>query len=361
MHAAFQYDLLPVRVAGHIKNELVHGAWCGHLPSERDLCKQLRVSRFTLRLALKQLCRQGCLQPLARSGYAIVGPCVKPERPAERKAIGVLIGKTWRTMPFKDYYLLSKVEHNLRLAGYGVELMLHPVFVRRNLSGFLSTLVGNHKAAGWLLYAVPEAVQRWFAEKRLPTLVLGSCYANVVLPALDIDYRAVCRHAATLLLRRGHRRIGFIVDNHRFGGDRLSLIGFQEAFQQANMTDAQPLVLCHNGSVKGLRSVLDGCFKRPAWPTAILINRPQAAIGLASYLMQHRLRIPRDVSIVCRDYDDYFKWHSPQIAEYVFDNNLYARKAVRLIVRLVQQGLPIDCNVAPMMPVLSEGESIATR
>src|SRR5438045_2071190 len=57
-----QKTSLVTQTASIVLEEIEAGRWTGWLPGELALCKQLHVSRTTLRAALDQLSRQGVIK-----------------------------------------------------------------------------------------------------------------------------------------------------------------------------------------------------------------------------------------------------------------------------------------------------------
>ena len=54
-------------------------------------------------------------------------------------------------------------------------------------------------------------MQRWFDDQKVPCMIFGSAAPGIHLPSVDTDFFALCQHAGNLLLRRGHRRIAFVL------------------------------------------------------------------------------------------------------------------------------------------------------
>jgi DNA-binding LacI/PurR family transcriptional regulator len=59
------------------------------------------------------------------------------------------------------------------------------------------------------------------------------------LPFRDLDHRAICRHAAGILLGLGHRKLALVMQKSRRAGDLESEAGFLEGVKQSSHADAQ--------------------------------------------------------------------------------------------------------------------------
>lgn len=63
---------LASQAGAYLREGIRSGRWGKWLPSERELCEELQVSRFTLRAALKELAREGITKAVAQKGTQIL-------------------------------------------------------------------------------------------------------------------------------------------------------------------------------------------------------------------------------------------------------------------------------------------------
>jgi len=184
---------------------------------------------------------------------------------------------------------------------------------------------------------------------------VGSCVDEMPLPSVDINHRAVCRHAGALLRRKGHRSIAFVRPVGDFGGDTESEEGLREAL--ADSSNAKLHVMRHNGTPGHLCSLLDRMEKLPQPPTAFLVARAVHALTVVTYLLQKGRRIPRDVAVISRD-DDLFLAHAiPVVTRYASSPLLFARKLCHVIRQMADGAAPPKQGIR-LMPTLIAGESV---
>jgi len=222
----------------------------------------------------------------------------------------------------------------------------------------LEMLLRESPARCWLLSATPEIVERWFADRGLPTVVIGRCYPGIELPAVDVDYYAICRHAIGAFTRLGHRRIAFMMHDWKFAGDVDSERGFREGCVSAQLDPVDAVVVEHDGSTPDLVRVVNQLIHRARRPTAILTMGAKYTITVATHLMNSGIRIPQDVSLICRDEDDHLHTVIPHIACYESLYDRIARRVFQLITRMTETGYAPPRQLF-LMPELQMGESLA--
>jgi LacI family transcriptional regulator len=332
--ASLHRQPLAARAAEALREALHNDVWGERLPGERELSRQLNVSRPTLRAALAELERsglitvaQGCQRKIVRSPSRSVPP--------ESRAVGLLTPLPLREVPPFALCWMDKLRE--LLAAEGLDLQIHAG--RRwyaRPAKDLAALMEESSACAWVLFVANEAMQQWFAARSQPCVLSGSAYPGLDLPSVDVDYRAVCRHAAGLLLARGHRRIALLLEGPQLGGDRESEAGFREAF--AGHADLpSPLVLEHDGTPAGLRRRVAELLRFDEPPTGFLVGRSLPALTVASELTRLGRTAPR-VEVICRDSDHFLDFLSPAIGQYRYDPNVHARRLARAVVRLTQGG-----------------------
>jgi hypothetical protein len=113
---------------------------------------------------------------------------------------------------------------------------------------------------------------------------------------LDVDYRAVCRHAAGIFLRQGHRHLALVVPDFGTAGDLASEESFKQAIEQHN-DSARASVIRHNGTARSISSKLDALFESTQPPTALLVARTPYVFAVIMHLLNRGLGVPDPVSL----------------------------------------------------------------
>lgn len=344
-------------VAQILRAGLREGRWRGHLPGERQLGAELRVSRPTIKGAVKELAAEGWVTNQGRFRRKILR---RPQPGAALPRRVVLVSPI--PLERMETHLLLRVGY-LREALVGDGLNLEVVSARRLFSGrpaaALEQLVREKTAAVWLLARSTYQIQCWFQARGLPVLLMGSAFEGIELCSLDYELTAVCRHAVGRFAARGHERIGFLVHTPTAAGDLAGLEAFQ-AECAAQRRQIRPVVLRHDGTNAGTRKVLDAAIRAGGLPSALLVSSAAACVTMVSHLAQRDLRVGRDYGFISRGDDQVLDFLEPAVARYRYDPGVYARRALGLITKLAH-GRSITRRHYRLMPEFIDGPSIECR
>ena len=177
-------------------------------------------------------------------------------------------------------------------------------------------------------------MQKWFAKRGVCCVVAGSLYPEIDLPFCDIDHRAICRHAAGVLIRLGHRRIGLLSYESIRAGDRDSQIGFLESAEAFRSRGISTEIACHRNDLGSVERALRRLRERRDPPTGIVVCGCYAYLAASSLLAKNGLVIPRDISLICRNDDVFMRFLAPAPARYILNPQTFAKDIFATIHRL---------------------------
>lgn len=302
---------LSAHAADALRKAIADNVWSDFLPSERRLCDLLKVSRPTVRTALNALAQERVIE--VRHGRRNRLLARSKTSPAPQSRLVVLVSHFPITQTtLTAYQGISEMRTHLAEHGFNTEVLVCPVRKAsvqcRKLERFIQQ--------SCVLLSVSRDVQAWFARHSIPALVLGSCHADVKLPSLDVDYRAVCRHAAGVFRGKGHRRFAFIVPDSGAAGDLVSEEGFREGtVTRPGSPGVKAIVVRHPDSPSNLGPRLDALFASPTPPTALLVAKPAHTLAVVLHLLRRGIKVPDTVSLIARDHDPLFE---NELAHYSF-------------------------------------------
>lgn len=325
-------SLITQTTAG-ILEEIKTGRWTGWLPGEHELCKQLHVSRTTVRAALDELgrkgmikCRQGRRREITSRGSAQIR--------TKSKRVVLLMPDPFQGMLFRAF-LIDRLRERLAEEGYLVETHVSRVPFRARSPQQLEKLAIMLQPAGWVLMSSTESLQKWFAARGLPCVIAGTRYEGVELPSVDVDYTAVCHHAVGQFLSRGHRRIALLNPHPGAAGETATETGFHKAILEAKGRGVEAFIVKHNGTVENICARIDTVMTRRQPPTAFLVSRARHALTVLCYLLQKRFCVPADAALISRDEESYLEDVIPTMARYSNNPGAFAAKLSRTVIEMV--------------------------
>ncbi len=346
------------QIAEQIRADIGRGVWHTWLPSERALSRTAQAGRNTVRKALTQLRSEGVIAPEHGLGYRVISrpPTTPVRRPL--KTVGILIPEQiGRLRPF---ILLWIDELKDLLAANGCRAIVYESqkYYQAKPGQALERLVAQEAPEVWLLTLSSHPTQSWFAQRGLPCYVAGSSFADVALPSFDLDCRFTCRHAAGVLFRLGHQRIGLISRESQNAGDIESELGFLEGVRSfSQREDLAEVVRPREDTVSHSRA-LTRFLDRKEPITGIVVANSYSYLTVASLLGQRGLRIPRDVSLISRDDDLFLQYLDPLPARYVASPQAVAMKILGPILRLAAGIAVPPGQKMRMLPNFEPGGSI---
>ncbi|MFA6543296.1 MAG: GntR family transcriptional regulator [Limisphaerales bacterium] len=338
-----------------LREGIQSGHWQKSLPGERDLCERLQISRRTLRAALRELEREGWLAVAHRQrrriqpGRAGAGPG------APKKVMAVLCANPFLSLPPPMAFMIDTLRERLAKAGCSVEFHVNRACYSEKPARAIEKLLRHNPAGAWIVFGSRRPLQQWFIRSQVPCLVVGSCSPDIALPSIDADYRAACRHAGGLLLRKGHRHIALVLPQNAQGGDLDSEQGLRESLK--NTHEANLRVLRHDGSATHLCTLLDAAMGSPSPPTAFLVARARTVLTVMMHLMRRGHRIPQDVAVISRDDDPFLQSTSPALTRYSNNPAQFTRRVSMAARQLVETGI-LPVQAIRLMPTFLPGETV---
>ncbi len=177
--------------------------------------------------------------------------------------------------------LIVNTGSNLDIERAALEMMLE-----RQVEGLIYATMYHHAVAPSALAPVPAVLLNCYVEDRS-------------LPSVVPDEVQGGRTATEVLLRKGHRRVGFINDVGPMPASWGRLEGYKQALASYGMRFDPDLVRVGQPSnaAEGYRCALD-LLRLPERPTALFCFNDSMAMGAYDAVKELGLAIPGDVAIV---------------------------------------------------------------
>lgn len=334
---------------------IASGEWDVCLPGERRLAEILQVGRDTIRLTLAELESSGWILPADQGCRRRVAQDRKSREHSPRALkIGVLsplrLERLRQSMLLEVDYLRQMVTAK----GGSIELFAPGWYGSKRPEKRMLDFIEREKCSAWILLRSSREVQRCFATHRIPCLLRGYPQQDVELPFLDVDWEATARHAASMLWRLGHRRVGMIMPPDRMSGLEAAKKGGmslgEEGFELIEFKE--------NGTVEGVLRVLGRLLEMDSPPTALISPRARQVPTVLGGAAALGLRIPDDLSLVSLAPEPFLDYCVPRISGYRVDPEAIARQVIRRLEQLVA-GNPSPGSSPWIVPETVKGASVA--
>ena len=335
---------------------LSSGEWPKLLPGERRLAETLQVGRDTIRLAIRQLEREGILAPAgAGSRRRVVDTATAAVRSRTKVLkIGLLAHRRLEQLPQPMLLEVDRIRDALADKGGSLEVIAPGWYEQKNPAKRLEALVDEEPCSAWILLRSSAAVQAWFMKSGIPALIRGYPHPGISLPHLDVDWRATAHHAAGLLWRMGHRRVVILSPAEPLMGVEAAVRGVMELGEP----DFEATVLIENGSPSGVGRVLARALNFKTPPTAIIATRPRQAATALTWLATQGLQVPQHLSLITLAREPFLDHLVPEITGYHVDPEAVAKLVVRRLERIAA-GDPNPGGNVWITPETVKGASLA--
>lgn len=189
------------------------------------------------------------------------------------------------------------------LDGSRYELVVYSVDNAQHCRSYFETLPLTHRIDGLIVMSLrlDDTVAERLAQQALPTVLIET--SHPALSGVEIDNVGGGRLAAEYLLKRNHRRLGFVGGDSEIPGytlhtSELRLAGYRHALQKANVALPDEYVLGTQNSLEHARAHAHTLLALPEPPSAIFAASDNLAMGVLQAARERGLRVPKDVAVI---------------------------------------------------------------
>ncbi|MDR1279366.1 MAG: GntR family transcriptional regulator [Opitutaceae bacterium] len=349
------------QVAAFLRARIKSGEWEDAIPAERVLATQIGTSRTTLRSAFALLQQEGVVLVRSRRGTTVKeadsrggrGRCMA----ARSRSVGLFLPVEMDHLFQRTILWIDECRRILYSRRIGLQVYQKKFGSDGAKNRAFRKLVRESRHDCWLISWSNSntAIQQWCEESDVPTLVVGTRHAGCGLPHVMVDHQASGHHAAIRMIRAGHRRLAMLLDREGKLGDMECSAAFLKAARAHDGVVAE--LIHHNGTTDGVCNLVDRLVEREERPGAWLIADPLCYLAVHTRLMQRGVRIPDDISLVCRDADAWLASCIPEPGRYVFDPRKLARQ-VAFMAGKIASGASLTNKAVHILPEFVPGQTL---
>lgn len=313
------------------------------LPSENALCRDLKVSRDTVRLALEQLEREGLIYRVRGSGTFFDRETALSRElytGTTKVKIGMILqgqdGDAESQLIKGVRSVLTEEQMDLRIFltdnKFSNERRCLQTVVHQHFQGFIIDGVKASMASPNL--DCYKAIQR----KGIPMIFFNNYYQNLHCPKAGVDNAASAECLIDLLLKAGHRHIAgiFLYDNHqsieKFQGLFATLqkhgIEFQDDYIKWCISNE-----AHDDHFAG---AIWKFLKSVPRCTAVVCCNYRVYRLVRQVLADKNKRVPEDYSLVCFDYSGE-NLEAEDVTCSVYQGYKITRQVTKHLIKMIHQ------------------------
>ena len=351
-------EFLKDTAARQLREAIAAGVWQKHLPSAVVLCRDLHVSRRTIRAAIAQLIREKLLLSRGRGLNPVITATSRAASwPPAQTVIRYLSPRHLEMNDHATQVVENALREFLGQEGFHLEFEYHPELYHRFSAKRMENLAMQPDTAAWVLLHSSREMQEWFATTGHPCVVTGSCHEGVNLPNVEFDFFASCYHAAHLLASRG-KHIVFVAPANLNASEKTAVQGF---FAGANkFAGLKVTVTRHDATREGICRELLPLLKMSPTPTGYLVMLPEHALTTLGFLRSHGVEVPADAAVISRTDDIFLDFRIPSVAHYRIDCVKFGRACGALAVAVIRHGAGQSRQVK-IIPEFIPGQSFGQR
>jgi len=329
------------QVAEHLRGEMARGRWGDTLPGLRQLAGELEVNFKTVDAALRQLEKEGMLVPQGAGRPRRIERAEELVPPTLRVAI-----LNYEPLNLIEGYIVE-LQHLLTAAGHSAffsdqSLMELGMDVKR-----IARMVEKSAADAWVVSSGSREVLEWFAAHPVPAFALFGRRSGLPIAGVGPDKATAYAVTTRRLIDLGHRRIVLLARQER----RLPEPGASERAFLSEMTSHGLTTGPYNlpdweESVEGFHAGLTALF-RVTPPTAMIVDEVPLFFATQQFLLNRRIQVPQNVSLVCTDGDPHFAWCQPSVAHIHWDSGPVVRRIERWAANVSRGKEDLRQNLIP--------------
>ncbi|MCD6408438.1 GntR family transcriptional regulator [bacterium] len=272
------------------------------IPSELELNKALKVSRYTIRAALNQLVQEGYLKRKDGKGTFVSKPVIKKKK--ETVLIGVVVYKADNVMESPLLRYLTSV-----FSKKDVLLTIYQVADHGQLENTCDRILKNGKVDGVIASSVfsEEDVNliKQLQNSGIPVVILGRRIDNVKVDWIIVDGTFGAYHLTKYLIESGHEKIVLLVNEPPSSVVWDRIAGYKSAFYHFGKEVSEELIVdCGTSHFENSEEMAYRKMKeilkwgKEKKPTAIFAISDAGAIGVIKSLTEDGYKVPDDFSVV---------------------------------------------------------------
>lgn len=181
-----------------------------------------------------------------------------------------------------------------------------------------------------------EAIKQ--LTKQVPLVFIDRKLNRIENPAVLVDNEAGAYNAISLLVEKGHSRIGLLGWESKITTVRDRIKGYKNALRDAGINiDPQVIVTPPKYNVSKSEEKIRQLLKQKNCPSAIFAINNQFGLAAIRAIRESNLRIPEDVALIVFDDLEIFRLTTPPISVVSQPAFKIGQRATKLLVEQIER------------------------
>jgi DNA-binding LacI/PurR family transcriptional regulator len=318
------------QVAAHLREELIRGRWSEVIPGKNHLAEELGINNKTVVVALNQLEQEGLLVP---QGPGRRRKIVLPEELAKPPGLRVAILCYEQSDQSLDY--ITDCKNKLDAAGHTTFYApSHLTEIKMDVRQ-LARMVGKTEADAWVVGSGTSDVLQWFMQQKIPVFALFGRRRKLKIAGVGPDKSSAFAEIMRRLIDLGHQRIVFLDSLFNVSEPGATGAAFLGKLSAAGIFVGPYNMPGWAGGLEGLYAYLDSSFQHTP-PTALIASSSPVYFATLHFLLNRGIRVPQDLSLVCKDSDPHFSQCRPSVSHIRWSSRSVSNRIVRWVSNISQ-------------------------
>lgn len=263
-------------------------------------------------------------------------------RARRTNTIGFIVNDYYALTVFVAWYTAAMLTGLMeRLKAQGYYMLIYPMLIGEDLND-VEVLLRSGRLDGIVIRLVQEspatdALLELIAGAHLPCVCIEQAgAARFGFSSVTYDDRRGAYEATSYLLAQGHRRIGHICGDRRYGTARARLEGYQQALADNGLPADESLVVGGSWDRSTGASSAAQLLSLGEPPTAIFAASDRLAVSAIEELHRRQRRVPEDVAVVGFDDIELASQIVPPLTTMHIPLHEIGQRAAELVLDMIQ-------------------------
>lgn len=152
-----------------------------------------------------------------------------------------------------------------------------------------------------------------FVKSNKPVITIDRMIEELECDSIAVDNREAVHQAVDLLVRNGHKKIGYIAGPSEINSARQRLRGFEMACEDNNIKLSDNYIYYADGTIEGGSKGISELMERNSDMTAIVISNFSMTMGAMIEINEKGISVPERLSVIGFDNPQFAKAVHPQL------------------------------------------------